>query len=102
MRVKTGDMVVVIAGKELGKQGKVLRVFPRRQRLAVEKINMIKRHTRPSQQNQQGGIIEKEGTLHVSNVMLLCNKCDKGVRVGSKVLDDGSKVRVCRSCGEQI
>jgi len=95
-------MVTVIAGKELGKRGKVMRVSTATQRVAVEKINLVKRHTRPSQQNQQGGIVEMEGTLHISNVMLLCDKCDQGVRVGKKILDDGTKVRICRLCGEQI
>ncbi len=102
MNIKTGDTVTVIAGKELGKSGKVLHTIRAKQRVAVEGINIIKKHTRPNQQNQQGGILEIEGTIHVSNLMLLCSKCDKGVRTGTKILDDGSKVRICRSCGEQI
>ncbi len=102
MYIKEGDLVTVIAGKELGKQGKVLRIFPVKQRVAVEKINLVKRHVRPSQQSQQGGIVEKEGALHVSNLMLVCDKCDRGVRVGKRILDDGTKVRICRACGEQI
>ena len=102
MYIKAGDMVAVIAGKEVGKQGKVLRIVLEKQRVTIEKINMMKKHMRPSQENQQGGIVEREGTVHLSNVMLICNKCDKGVRIGNKVLDDGTKVRICRSCGEQI
>lgn len=98
--VKQGDFVKIIAGKERGKQGRVLRVFPREGRLTVERLNMIKRHTRPTQQRQQGGIIEREGKLHISNVMLVCTRCGRGVRVGHRHLEDGKKVRVCRRCGE--
>lgn len=102
MFIKIGDTVTVISGKELGKQGKVLRVFHDKKRVAVEHLNMIKRHTRPTQSNQQGGIVEREGTIHVSNLMIICGKCNRGVRIGKKILDDGSKVRICRVCGEQI
>jgi large subunit ribosomal protein L24 len=100
--IKKDDFVRVITGKDRGKQGKVLRVFPKEGRLTVERINMIKRHTRPSQQMQQGGIIEREGKVHLSNVMLVCTKCDRGVRIGHKFLDDGKKVRICRRCGEVL
>jgi large subunit ribosomal protein L24 len=98
--IKKDDFVKVIAGRDRGKQGKVLRVFPKTGRLTVERVHMIKRHTRPTQQMQQGGIIEREGTIHLSNVMLLCTKCDRGVRIGHRVLDNGEKVRICRRCGE--
>jgi large subunit ribosomal protein L24 len=99
--IKKDDFVRVIAGKDRGKQGKVLRVFPQESRLTIERVNMIKRHTRPTQQMQQGGgIIQREGKLHLSNVMLVCSKCERGVRIGHRVLDDGKKVRVCRRCGE--
>jgi large subunit ribosomal protein L24 len=100
--IKKNDFVRVIAGKDQGKQGKVLRVFPKEGRVTVERINMMKRHTRPTQKMQQGGIIEREGKLHVSNVMLMCAKCDRGVRVGHRPLEDGKKVRVCRRCGEVL
>ena len=100
--VKKDDIVKVIAGKDRGKQGKVLRVFPKEGRLVVERINMIKRHTRPTQQLQQGGIIEREGKIHISNVMLLCPKCERGVRVGHRLLEDKKKVRICRRCGEVL
>ena len=73
-----------------------------RLRLTVERINMIKRHTRPTRQMQQGGIIEREGTLHISNVMLICSKCERGVRVGHRILEDKKKVRICRRCGELL
>jgi len=98
--IKKDDFVKVITGKDRGKQGKVLRVFPREGVLTVERINMVKRHTRPTRQMQQGGIIEREGKLHISNVMLICSKCERGVRVGHRILDDQRKVRVCRRCGE--
>jgi large subunit ribosomal protein L24 len=101
-KIKKDDFVRIIAGRDRGKQGKVLRVFPEEGRLTVERIQMIKRHTRPSQNRQQGGIIEREGTIHISNVMLICTKCDRGVRVGFRVLEDGNKVRVCRRCGEVL
>jgi large subunit ribosomal protein L24 len=100
--IKKDDFVRIIAGRDRGKQGKVLQVYPKDGRLRVERIHMIKRHTRPTQQMQQGGIIEREGTIHISNVMLLCARCDRGVRVGHHVLDDGKKVRVCRRCGDVL
>ncbi len=100
--IKKDDYVKVIAGKDRGKQGRVLRVFPRQGRLTVERINMIKRHTRVTQQVPQGGIIEREGKIHMSNVMLICTKCERGVRVGHRRLEDGRKVRVCRRCGEML
>jgi large subunit ribosomal protein L24 len=100
--IKKDDFVKVIAGKDRGKQGKVVRVFPKEKRITVERINMIKRHTRPTQKMQQGGIIEREGKIHVSNVMLVCVKCERGVRIGHKYLEDGKKVRICRRCGEVL
>ncbi len=100
--VRKNDLVVVIAGKEKGKKGKVLKVLPKKERVVVEKINFIKRHTRPSSQQKQGGIIEKEGPLHWSNVMIYCSKCEKPVRTGKKILSDGAKVRICKKCSETI
>ena len=100
--IKKDDFVKIIAGKDRGKQGKVLRVFPQEGRLTVERINMVKRHTRPTRQMQQGGIIEREGKLHISNVMLICSKCERGVRVGHRILEDKKKVRICRRCGESL
>ncbi len=102
MRIRKGNLVEIITGKEAGKRGKVLRVFPKQQRVAVEKLNLIKRHTKPTQQNPQGGIVEREGTVHVTNIMLVCNRCNRRVRVGHKILDTGQKVRICRKCGEEI
>jgi large subunit ribosomal protein L24 len=100
--VRRNDQVEVITGKDKGRVGKVLRVLRDANRVVVEKVNVVKRHTKPSMANQQGGILEKEAPIHVSNVMLICAKCTKAVRVGSKVLEDGSKERVCKKCGETI
>jgi len=100
--VKKNDLVEVIAGKERGKRGKVLRVLPEEQRLIVEKVNMIKRHTRPGGVTRQGGIVEKEGKIHLSNVMVVCHRCDGPVRVAKRVLEDGKRVRACRKCGEML
>jgi large subunit ribosomal protein L24 len=100
--IKKDDIVKVIAGKDRGKQGRVLRVFLQEGRITVERLNMIKRHTRPTRQVQQGGIIEREGKLHLSNVMLICARCERGVRVGHRRLEDGKKVRICRRCGEVL
>lgn len=101
-QLKNGDVVTVVAGKEVGKSGKILKLLPKKQRVIVEKINMIKRHTKPTAQLRQGGIIEREGSIHVSNLMILCSKCNVPVRIGNRVLEDGSKVRVCRKCGEML
>ncbi len=100
--VKKDDQVEVIAGKDRGRVGKILRVDRKRNRAIVEKINMIKRHTKPNPMNQQGGIIDREALIHLSNLKLICPKCSKTVRTGSKVLEDGSKVRVCKKCGESV
>jgi len=96
--VKKNDMVKIIAGKEKGKTGKVLRVFPAKGRVVVESLNVVKRHTRASQQNQEGGIVEKEAAISISNVMLVCGSCNAAVRTGIRALDDGSKARYCKKC----
>ncbi len=102
MKLRKNDTVVVIAGKDKGKKGKVRRAFPDKDKVLVEGANMIRRHSRTSRAARQAGIIELEAPLHVSNVMLVCNKCGKPARVGFRLLDDGSKVRICRSCREVI
>lgn len=101
-KLKKNDKVKVIAGKDSGKIGKVIKLDRKKQRILVENINVVKRHRRPSAQNKQGGILEGEAMLDWSNVMLMCNKCVKPVRVKIQKLDDGKKVRVCRKCKEQI
>lgn len=100
--LKTNDQVEVICGKDKGRVGKVLKVYSAKDKILVERINVVKRHTKPSAMNQQGGIIEKEAPIHVSNVMLICPKCSKSVRVGRKILQDGTKVRVCKKCDESV
>jgi len=100
--IKKDDKVKVIAGKDRGKIGKVLKVDRKNGRLLVEKINMVKRHTRPSQKNRQGGIIEKEMPIQWSNVMVMCNKCVTPARIKMQRLEDGNKVRVCAKCGETL
>jgi len=102
VHVRRGDTVAVIAGKERGKRGKVLRVLRDRGRVMVEKVNMIKRHQRPTQKLRQGGIIEREGALALANVLLVCGRCDRAARTGIKVLGDGRRIRVCKRCGESI
>jgi large subunit ribosomal protein L24 len=100
--LKKDDKVKVLAGKDKGKVGKVLKVLRKKERVLVENINNVKRHTRPSAQNRQGGIIETEAPIHWSNVQLMCNKCIAPVRIKMQRLDDGKKVRVCRKCNEVI
>ena len=102
MKIRKNDTVLVIAGKEKGKSGKVRRALPKEGKVMVDGINMIKRHSRARGAARQAGIIELEAPLSVSNVMLICNKCNKPTRVGVRFLDDGKKVRVCRSCYELI
>lgn len=95
--IRKGDMVQIMAGREKGKTGKVLKVIRDSNRIVVEKLNLVKRHTRPSQANPQGGIVEKEAALAYANVLLLCPKCNRGVRVARKVQGD-KKVRTCKKC----
>lgn len=102
MRIKKGDKVAVIAGKDKGKRGKVLSVIPKEERVIVEGVNILHRHMRPTQDMPQGGIIENEGSIHLSNVQLVCPRCDERTRFAAGYLDDGSKVRVCKKCGEDI
>ncbi len=97
--VKKNDTVMVMAGKDKGKTGKVLRINRKTDRIIVEKVNMIKRHVRPSQKTK-GGIMERESAIHVSNVMMYCDKCSKPVRAGTRVLEDGKKSRYCKKCNE--
>ncbi|MBI3636303.1 MAG: 50S ribosomal protein L24 [Candidatus Rokubacteria bacterium] len=102
VHVRRGDTVAVIAGKERGKRGKVLRILTDKGRVVIEKVNMVKKHQRPTQKVRQGGIIEREGALALSNVLLVCGRCDKPARTGIKVLADGRKQRVCKRCGEPV
>jgi large subunit ribosomal protein L24 len=100
--VKKNDKVIVISGKEKGKIGTILKVDSEKARAVVEKVNMVKRHARPGGKSAQGGIIEKEAPLHISNLMLVCGKCAEPTRIEKRTLEDGSKVRVCKKCGELV
>ena len=102
LHVKKDDMVMVIAGKEKGKSGKVVRVFSDSGKVVIEGINMIKRHTRPNRLNTEGGIVEKEAPLNGSNVQLLCSSCNEPARTGKRILEDGTKVRFCKKCNEIV
>ncbi|RKY04957.1 50S ribosomal protein L24 [Candidatus Poribacteria bacterium] len=97
--IKKGDLVLVLSGRDKGKTGVVLRVYPKKQRAVVQGINMIKKHVRPSA-TQQGGIIEREGTIHISNLKLICPKCNRPTRTYRKKLETGFSVRICKKCGE--
>src|SRR4051812_27037773 len=99
--IRKKDKVVVLAGKDKGKEGEVIQVLPKEDRVIVAKINFVKRHSRPTQ-TQPGGIREKEASLHISNVMLICAKCKQPMRPKSDALSDGTRVRICRKCGEMI
>jgi large subunit ribosomal protein L24 len=101
--IRKNDTVVVTTGKDSGKRGRVLKVLPVKNRLIVEGVNIIKRHTRPNpQRNIKGGIVTREASLHASNVQLVCPECGKTTRVGHKIVGDGRKVRICRKCEEVV
>lgn len=102
MKIRKNDTVLVIAGKDRGKKGKVRSAYPKNERILVEGVNFIKRHSRATGTTRQAGIIEQEAPIHMSNVMLLCDKCNQPARVGFRFLEDGRKVRLCRSCGEVV
>lgn len=102
MRLKKGDLVTVLTGKERGKKGKILRMLPEEGRIVLEGLNFVKVYTRPSQQNPKGGIAQVEGKLHRSNVKLICPRCSKPTRVGYQFLTDGTKQRICKRCNEII
>ena len=99
--VKKDDIVVVLTGKDRGKSGKILKVIPKKQRVIVEGVNLIKKHQKPTQANPEGGIITKEASIHISNVLIFCPKCGKGVRTRKKI-DGDRKIRVCVKCGNEF
>jgi len=102
MRIKKGDTIYVVAGKEKGKTGKVLRFSQATNRVLVQGINFVKKHSRQTRQDQPGGILQKESSLHISNLVFYCPRCNKPSRLGAKFLSDGSKVRVCKNCKEMV
>lgn len=102
MKIRQGDQVMVIAGKEKGKRGRIKRVILQDNRVVIDGVNFVKKHRRPRGQMDQGGIIEFEAPIHVSNVMLVCPHCKKPVRIGYEFLPEGDKVRICRDCEESL
>ncbi len=102
MKIRKGDQVMVIAGKDRGKRGRIKRVFPSQNRVVVEGVNFVKRHRKARSQMEQGGIIEFEAPVQASNVMLVCPRCREPVRVGYELLPEGGKIRICRSCDEAL
>lgn len=102
MQIRKNDSVMVIAGRERGKTGKVLRVLKEKDAVIIERLNIVKRHTKPRGPQQTGGIVEKEAAVHASNVMILCDKCNAPARIGHKILGDGNKIRICRNCKEAL
>lgn len=102
MKLRKDDTVIVIAGKDRGQKGKIRQCMPKDDRVVVEGVNIIKRHTKPRGQARQAGIIEREASLDASNVMLMCPKCNRPTQVGSRTLEDGSRIRECHLCHEVI
>lgn len=100
VHVRKNDTVVVVSGKDKGKIGEVLAVYPRKSTVLVKDVNVVKKHQKPNKANTQGGIIEKESPVNSSKVMLYCTKCKSATRISNKLLDDGTKVRACKKCGE--
>jgi len=102
VQIHKNDSVMVIAGRERGKTGKVLRVLPDKNAAIIERVNLVKRHSKPRGPQQPGGIVEKEAMIHASNLMIMCDKCNAPVRIGRKTLSDGKKIRICRRCKEAL
>lgn len=104
VHVKTGDTVVVLSGSEKGKKGKVLAVSPKEGKVILEKINLVSKHVKPRRMGETGGIVEAEGAMYACKVQIVCPRCGKPTRVGHKILEDGSKIRVCKNkgCGEAL
>lgn len=100
IHVKKGDTVEIISGKDKGKRGKVIKTFPKEGKIIVENLNMITVHSKPRGMNQPGGIIRRENPIYASKAMPVCERCNSKTRVGKRILDDGSKIRVCKVCGE--
>ncbi len=102
-KIRKKDMVLVVTGKDAGKKGRVLEVLKKKSAALVEGVNFVKRHTKPNpQRNVKGGIMEREAPVHISNLALVCKNCDRSTRVGYRMLEDGTKTRVCKRCGQVI
>lgn len=102
MSFKKGDYVLVISGDDKGKKGKIVGIFPKKMQVIVESVNFLKKHTKPTQNVPQGGVIKQEGALHISNIKLICNKCNKPTTVKREKVKEGKRVRVCKKCKEII
>ena len=102
LKVRRNDTVIVCTGRDKGKKGRVLSVFPEKDTVLVEGVNFIKRHTRRTREDQQGGIIQREAPIQLSNLKFFCNKCNKATKVGFTILKDGKKTRICKKCSEVI
>ena len=102
LHVKKDDTVLILSGDDKGKQGKVLEVSPKEGKVIVEGLNMVKKHVKPRKMGDQGGIVEAEGAIYAAKVQVVCPSCKKATRVAHKLLDDGSKIRVCKHCGEEL
>lgn len=102
MKIKKGDNIMIVTGKDRGKSGKIFKVLPKEGRVIIEGLNLKKKHVRPRKQGEKGQIVNIPGSLNISNVMILCKNCDKKTRVGFKFLEDKNKIRICRKCGEEI
>ena len=100
--LKKGDKVLIIIGEDKGKKGKIVRIFPKKMQAVVEGVNFLKKHSKPTQKSPQGGIIKQEGALRISNIRLICNKCDKPTDIRRERIKEGKRVRVCKKCGEII
>ena len=101
-KIKKKDNVLVICGEDKGKKGKIIEIFPKKDRVLIEGINLLKKHMKPTQKSPQGGIIRQEGPIHISNIRLVCNKCNKPTITKQGMTKEGKKVRVCKKCGEII
>jgi large subunit ribosomal protein L24 len=102
LRLRKGDRVVVLSGKDVGKEGEITRVIPERSRVIVDGVNVAKKHQKPTSATTQGGIIDKDMPIHISNLALLCPSCDKATRVGYRLDESGTKHRSCKKCGKDI
>ncbi|MBU1853552.1 MAG: 50S ribosomal protein L24 [Candidatus Omnitrophica bacterium] len=101
-KIKKNDTVKILIGKDRGKSGKVITVFSKSDRAIIQGLNLVKKHTRRSREDQQGGIIQRESSIHISNLLIVCQKCGKATRIGFSILSDGTKVRICKKCKEIV
>jgi len=102
MKIKRNDIVKMLAGKDKGKTGKVLKIFPAKNRIIVEGVNYLKKHAKKTQENPKGGVIQRENSINISNAAIICTRCSKPTRVGFTKLSDGAKARICKNCKETI